>query len=712
MAESRPRAVKGRGAMFNPENRFRRDQREAVDDGWQPSGDEEGDAPAPKTIVTIQNSRTIIARNDSPDIPFDRSINPYQGCEHGCVYCLEGDTPVLMADGRPRRLADVRVGDEIYGTMRQGWYRRYVRTRVLAHWSVIRPAFRITLEDGTSVVAGPDHRFLTERGWKFVAGSMGRTDLQRPHLTVNNKLMGTGAFAAIPTQDPDYRVGYLCGVIRGDALLASYSYQRVGRTRADQHQFRLALCDTEALDRTGEYLRDLQIATHEFAFQQAVGERRAMRAIRTHARTAVDRIRSLVDWPAMRSPGWSRGFLGGIFDAEGSYSQGILRIVNTDEEIIRRIGDCLKEFDFRFEIEHRTREGSKQILVVRVSGGLREHLRFFHIAEPAIARKRDFEGQALKSDARLKVVGIEPLRKSLRLYDITTGTGDFIANGVISHNCYARPSHAYLDLSPGLDFETKLFAKPNAASLLRDELARPGYACEPMALGTNTDPYQPIEREWRITRQVLEVLSECDHPVTITTKGVAIERDLDLLSSMAARKLVHVQVSIAMLDRELARKIDPRAPAPQRRLEMISALAGAGVPVGVNVAPVIPQLTDRDLEAILEAAAVHGARSAMWVMLRLPREVAELFRDWLAQHYPLRAKHIMGVVQQLRGGRDNDPGFGSRMRGSGAFAELIERRFEITCRRLGLGHGRGIALDRSRFRPPRPRAQAGQLDLF
>ena len=277
--------------------------------------------------------------------------------------------------------------------------------------------------------------------------------------------------------------------------------------------------------------------------------------------------------------------------------------------------------------------------------------------------------------------------------------------------CYARPSHAYLDLSPGLDFETRLFAKPNAATLLREELAKPGYRCEPMALGTNTDPYQPIEREWRITRQIIEVLAECDHPITITTKGVAIERDLDLLSAMASKNLVHVQVSIAMLDPDLARKLDPRAPAPQRRLEMIRALAGVGVPVGVNVAPVIPQLTDKDLESVLEAAAAHGARSAMWVMLRLPREVKELFRDWLAQHYPLRAAHVMSIVQQIRGGRDNDPRFGARMRGQGQFADLIEHRFEIACRRLGLNQGRGISLETARFRPPRP-AGTAQLDLF
>ena len=277
--------------------------------------------------------------------------------------------------------------------------------------------------------------------------------------------------------------------------------------------------------------------------------------------------------------------------------------------------------------------------------------------------------------------------------------------------CYARPSHAYLDLSPGLDFETRLFAKPDAALLLRGELSRPGYHCEPIALGTNTDPYQPIEREWKITRQILEVLAECEHPIMITTKGVLIERDLDLLAPMAAKNLVCASVSISMLDRDLARKLDPRAPTPQRRLEIIEALAKAGVPVGVNVAPVIPQLTDKDLEAILEAAASRGARSAMWTMLRLPREVKDLFRDWLAKHYPLRAEHVMSLVQQVRGGRDNDPAFGSRMRGEGLFADLIARRFALACKRLGLNEDRTLRLDTTRFRPPRGPASA-QLDLF
>ena len=278
--------------------------------------------------------------------------------------------------------------------------------------------------------------------------------------------------------------------------------------------------------------------------------------------------------------------------------------------------------------------------------------------------------------------------------------------------CYARPTHAYLDLSPGLDFETKLFAKPNAAALLRAELAKPGYRCDPIAMGTNTDPYQPIEREWKVTRSVIEVLAGCDHPLMITTKGALIERDLDLLGPMAAKGLARVFISIAMLDRELARKLDPRAPTPQRRLAMIKALAEAGVPVGVNVAPVIPQLTDRDMEAILEAAAKAGARYAGWTMLRLPLEVAPLFRDWLAVHYPLRAAHVMSIVRQIRGGRDNEPRFHARMGGQGEFADLVRKRFAIACKRLGLNSDRDPPLDTKRFRPPSALGAAAQLDLF
>jgi DNA repair photolyase len=279
--------------------------------------------------------------------------------------------------------------------------------------------------------------------------------------------------------------------------------------------------------------------------------------------------------------------------------------------------------------------------------------------------------------------------------------------------CYARPSHAYLDLSPGIDFETKLFAKPDAANLLRAELAKPGYRCDPIALGTNTDPYQPIEREWKVTRSILEVLAAHEHPFTIVTKSALVERDIDLIAPMAAKRMARVYLSVTTLDRDLARKLEPRAAAPQRRLQALKTLSDAGIPVGVMVAPIIPQLNDRDLEAILEAAAASGARSAGWVLLRLPREVAPLFRAWLNAHYPMRAGHIMSLVQQMRGGRDYDSTFGARMRGEGTFAALLERRFAIACRRFGLNAGRRehTGLDVSRFRPP-ARDEGRQATLF
>jgi DNA repair photolyase len=276
--------------------------------------------------------------------------------------------------------------------------------------------------------------------------------------------------------------------------------------------------------------------------------------------------------------------------------------------------------------------------------------------------------------------------------------------------CYARPSHAYLGLSPGLDFETRLFAKVNAAEVLRRELAAPGYRCDLIALGANTDPYQPIERKYRITRSLLEVLSECRHPVGIVTKNALIERDIDLLAPMAERRLAEVYVSVNGLDHEIARRLEPRCSAPRRRLEAIRRLSSAGIPVGVLVAPVIPFLTDDQIERVLEAAWEAGARQASYVLLRLPYEIKDLFRAWLEHHFPLKAAHVMSRVQAMRGGRDNDPAFGSRMRGTGEFAELLRTRFRLACRRYGYEHEpRYRALDTTSFRPP---DLHGQLSLF
>ncbi|MGH8032644.1 MAG: PA0069 family radical SAM protein [Luteimonas sp.] len=279
--------------------------------------------------------------------------------------------------------------------------------------------------------------------------------------------------------------------------------------------------------------------------------------------------------------------------------------------------------------------------------------------------------------------------------------------------CFARPSHAYLGLSPGLDFETKLSAKTNAAQRLRAELARPSYRCTPIALGINTDAYQPIERRYRITREVLEVLAECRHPVSLITKSSLVLRDLDVLAPMAAQRLVTVYVSVTTLDNRLSAKLEPRAAAPHTRLKTIRALHDAGVPVGTLVAPVIPMITDRDLEAILEAAYAAGARAAGYVLLRLPHELKQVWREWLQLHYPERAQHVMSLIQQMRGGRDYDSAFGTRMRGEGPFADLIAMRFAKAYRRCG--YGRLPALDASGFVAPATAPAPGaavQGDLF
>ena len=266
--------------------------------------------------------------------------------------------------------------------------------------------------------------------------------------------------------------------------------------------------------------------------------------------------------------------------------------------------------------------------------------------------------------------------------------------------CYARPSHAYIGLSPGLDFETRIFAKENAAALLREELSRPNYRCELISLGANTDPYQPVERKARITRGILEVLREFRHPVGIVTKGSLIERDLDLLEPMASEGLVQVFVSIGTLDSDIARTLEPRAAAPYRRVETLRRLAARGVPCGVFVAPIIPFLNDKDMEAVLEAAAGAGACTASFTLLRLPWEVKDLFKGWLEQHYPLKAAHVMARIRDMRGGRENDPEFGSRMRGEGKFAELLRSRFDVACRRLGLNADKRVLIETRKFRPP------------
>ncbi len=276
--------------------------------------------------------------------------------------------------------------------------------------------------------------------------------------------------------------------------------------------------------------------------------------------------------------------------------------------------------------------------------------------------------------------------------------------------CYARPSHAYMGLSPGLDFETRLFYKKDAAALLRVELNRRGYVCSPINLGANTDPYQPLEKRLGVTRSLLEVLAESHHPVTIVTKSALVVRDIDLLKPLAAEHLVKVFVSVTTLDDELKRRMEPRAASPAARLAAMAKLSEAGIPVGLMFAPVVPAINDHELERVVEASAKAGATTAGYVLLRLPGEVKDLFYEWLDTHYPERAKRVRTRIHELRGGRDNDPRFGHRMRGRGPWADLLRRRFEEACRRAGLHSHHDNPVSTAAFRPPS--RNPGQMELW
>jgi DNA repair photolyase len=564
-------------------------------------------------------------------MPFPWTINPYRGCSHACAYCLEGETPVLMADGRARPIRELRPGDEIYGTVRQGAYRRYVKTEVLAQWSTLKRGYRIVLEDGTTLVASADHRFLSDRGWKYVTGGQqGRA--RRAHLTVNNELMGVGGFAAAPSDSTDYRTGYLSGLIMGDGHLGSYFYERRGRRHGDVHRFRLALADGEALSRARRFLLELGIATDEFEFKVPAGAR-PMRAIRTQARASVEAVSEVIRWPWQPSNDWRKGFLAGIFDAEGS-GRGVIRIGNTDPAIVEMTRSSLATLGFDCVVEDPRLENG--LRVVRLRGGLRERLRFFHSVAPAITRKLEIDGKAVKGDARLRVVSIESLGMEFPLYDITTGTGDFIANGVISHNCFARPTHEYLDLNAGRDFDKEIVVKVNVPEVLRVELARPSWKREHVALGTNTDPYQWVEGRYKLMRGIWEAMRDFANPCSILTKSPLLLRDKDLLMQVKERTSVSACLSVPTLDEKAWRATEPHTPHPRARLEAVAELNRIGIPTGILIAPLMPGINDGpgQVERIVALAEEAGATSIGGQALFLRGSTRDVFFDWLRAKRP------------------------------------------------------------------------------
>jgi DNA repair photolyase len=591
---------------------------------------------APEALdMRFHEIRTKSALNRVPEaarLPFEWTVNPYRGCSHACKYCLRGETPVLLADGRTRQIADLRPGDEIYGTVRRGSHRRYVKTEVLAHWATLKSAYRVTLEDGTELVASGDHRFLTGRGWKHVVNNERGVD--RARLTLDDKLMGTGKFALGPREDTDYRRGYLCGIVRGDAHLASRAHVGSGGSISQQHAFRLALVDLEALDRAQSYLADLGLLTHELVFGPAAPGCREMRAIGSESRSVAERIRETVAWPWAPTSQWCKGFLAGIFDAEGGCTQGIWRVCSTDSAIIERTADCLRRLGFRHVVEDRCLPNHRRD--VRLLGGAPEQARFFHTVDPAITCKRSLEGRAVKSQGRLGVASIEPLGLEMPMYDITTGTGDFVADGVISHNCFARPTHEYLDMGAGRDFEREIVVKVNVPEVLRVELARPSWTKERVALGTNTDPYQWVEARYKLMRGIWEAMRDFRNPCSILTKSPLVLRDLGLLKEIAAVTEVSACLSVPTLDEQAWRATEPHTPHPRARLEAVAELNRNGIPTGILIAPLMPGINDarEQVERIVAAATEANATYIGGNTLFLRGSVREIFFEWLREHRP------------------------------------------------------------------------------
>ncbi|MCW2579075.1 MAG: Hedgehog/intein hint domain protein [Blastococcus sp.] len=516
--------------------------------------------------LTFHEVRAKSALNHVPGesaMPFPWTINPYRGCSHSCVYCLHGDTLVLMADGSQRPIADLRVGDQIVGTERRGTSRHYVTTEVHAHWSTVKPGYRVTLADGTEIVASADHRFLTDRGWKYVTGAMSGPG-SRPHLTSDDAMMGFGRTLGAAEACGDLRRGHLTGMVRGETTPEVHRSERAGRSNGDVHRFDLALADVDAADRTQAHL-------------DADG-----------------------------------------VQAEGSRGHAVLRIRDADGDVLDQTRKAFTEFED-----------------VRLRGGLRERLRFRQLVDPAIRRKRGVEGIAVRSNADLRVVSVQSLGVDMPMYDITTGTGDFVANGVISHNCFARKTHEWLEMDTGRDFDSQIVVKTNLVEVLRRELGRPSWQREHVALGTNTDPYQRAEGRYTLMPGVITALADSGTPFSILTKGTLLRRDIPLLVEASHQVPVGIGVSMAIWDDALHTALEPGVPTPRARLELVRAVTGAGLPCGVFLAPVLPGLTDSTeaLDAAIGAIAAAGATGVTVIPLHLRPGAREWFMAWLARDH-------------------------------------------------------------------------------
>ena len=572
-------------------------------------------------------ARSVLNRvPERSPMPFRWTINPYRGCAHACSYCMSGETLVMLADGRNRRLEELRVGDRILGTEQHDRGRRLVETGVLAKWSSIKPAWEVSLADGTRLVASAEHRFLTTDGWLHLADSS-REEMPRAHLTEGSVLLGPGGSVEGPVRDRDYMRGYVTGVYRADGHVAARG--RGGGHDAGTAQFRLALADPAALGRAQLYLADLQVAA---------GGRLAV-AGGSHARVSsarsgdVDEVRALIEWPLMPTPSWSKGFLAGAFDVRGREGQ-TPAISSGDPEVLERVELSFQRLGFPCEIDPRAASGA--LRTVRLSGELGERMRFLLSVDPAVVARRELAGSGVNAPEGLRVESIRPLGGTMRMYDITTGTEDFIADGVVSHNCFARPTHTYLGFDAGRDFEREIVVKVNAPEVLRAELARRSWQREHVALGTNTDPYQWVEGRYRLMEGIWEALRDAVNPCSILTKSPLLLRDLKVMLEIAQRTEFTACLSIPTLDEKAWRETEPRTPNPRARLEAVAELNRAGIPTGVLIAPLMPGINDApaQVEPLLEAAREAGATNIAGTTLHLRGEVRDVFMDWLAGARP------------------------------------------------------------------------------
>ncbi|MGA5301452.1 intein-containing Rv2578c family radical SAM protein [Nucisporomicrobium flavum] len=575
------------------------------------------------TFYEIQAKSIINRVPGASRVPFEWTINPYRGCSHACSYCLSGDTPILLANGSTRPLSQLKVGDAVLGTMGAGTHRRYVTTTVLDHWSTSKRAYRVTLADGTRLVASGDHRFLTDRGWRHVSPA----EPHLPALAVGDRMSGVGHFADPPKESPDYQAGYICGLVRGDSGAAPSSGPREG----------------DAWIRADAYLEDVPMD----------------QALR---------------WPEMPTGSWYRGFLAGAYGSIGSADRLAVVFASRDRGFLDRVTEALTHLGLPSRRPPHTQLGGSHS--VEITRDLWAALRFRHLTGVSEA-PLDAAGIGVRSDAQLTVADIEDLGLTLPLYDITTGTGDFIADGVVSHNCFARNTHTYLDLDAGHDFDSKVVVKVNAGELVRRELAAPRWTGDHIAMGTNVDVYQRAEGRYRLMPQILAALRDFANPFSILTKGTLILRDLKLLEQAASVTRVGLSVSVGFVDENTWRTVEPGTPSPRRRLDAVRRLTDAGFAVSVLMAPILPGLTDTDesIDETVAAIAASGATSVTPLALHLRPGAREWYAAWLTREHPALAPRYRELY---RGGSYLPQ----------SFQNEITARVRLAARRHGLHRAR------------------------